>query len=226
VNAGDPEAAYARRREAMVRDQLERRGIDHTALLAAFRRVPRHRFVPPSAVREAYADRPVEIGCGQTVSQPYMVALMLQRVLGPTVRRVLEVGTGSGYQTALLAELSSEVYTIERIACLSERAAATLRELGYANVFHRVGDGSLGWPEAAPFDAIVVAAGGPRVPQALKDQLAERGRLVIPVGDRYAQELILVERRGGGWSELALGSCVFVPLVGAEGWKPYAANGA
>lgn len=214
----DAESHYAFQREAMVREQIENRGIRHVALLAALRSVPRHRFVPPSARARAYADSPLEIGYGQTVSQPYIVALMLESILSGPLHRVLEIGTGSGYQTAILALLADEVYTLERIEALAACAADVLRDIGCTNVRWQVGDGSAGWPSAAPFDAIVVSAAGPRVPRPLMEQLSESGRLVMPVGDRYAQELFLIERTAGRWSERALGGCVFVPLIGSEGW--------
>lgn len=187
-------------------------------MLGALARVPRHRFVPPHLVVHAYEDRPLPIGHGQTISQPYIVALSTEALgVGPT-ERVLEVGTGSGYQTAVLAELAQAVYTVERIPELSASAQERLTALGYGNVHFRVGDGTHGWPEEAPFDAILVTAGAPAVPERLLAQLGPRGRIVIPVGGRFSQELILLCRDGERWVRRSLCPCTFVPLIGEEGW--------
>ena len=180
--------------------------------------MPRERFVPESERRFAYSDGPLSIGFGQTISQPYIVALMTE-LLRPHARmRVLEIGTGSGYQTAVLAECVGEVYTVEIVPELSRRAEELLRDLGYTNVRFRVGDGSLGWPEHAPFDRILVTAGAPDLPPPLFEQLAEGGLLVIPIGDRESQVLEVVTKRNGRALARRLVDCAFVPLLGKEGW--------
>lgn len=215
-----PPAAFEVLRQRMVEDQLIRRGIRNPALLRAFGRLPRERFVPADRAEEAYEDRPVPIGEGQTLSQPYVVALMLEALKVNPGSRVLEVGTGSGYQTALLAEMGAEVYSIERIASLAALAVSRLKALGSGDrVQLRIADGSGGWPEAAPFDGIVVSAAAPAVPEPLAEQLAEGGRMVLPVGDPPSQELILVERVSGRLRQEMLGSCAFVPLIGSYGYR-------
>ena len=208
-----------RLREAMVRDQLVARGIRDERVLAAFRRVRRERFVPDVAPDMAHEDHPIPIGFSQTISQPYIVAMMLECLALKPQDRVLEIGTGSGYQTALLAELCREVDSIERIPELAEAARARLLELGYANVQVLVADGTLGQPEQAPYDAIVVSAAAPHIPQPLADQLAQGGRMVIPVGDLRGQKLMLVERKGRAFRTRSICGCVFVRLIGKEGWK-------
>ncbi|MBI5366283.1 MAG: protein-L-isoaspartate(D-aspartate) O-methyltransferase [Planctomycetes bacterium] len=211
----DPESA----RRRMVAEHLRARGIAEPRLLAAFQRVPRHRFVLPEDLDRAYGDHPLGIGEGQTISQPYMVATMLEALALTGAERVLEIGTGSGYQTALLLELAREVYTIERLPGLAACARAVLDRLEYTRYTLRVGDGTLGWPEAAPFDRILVSAGSPRVPPSLVAQLAEGGVLAIPVGDASLQELTLVRKLAGGRVTETRGcACMFVRLVGAEGW--------
>jgi protein-L-isoaspartate(D-aspartate) O-methyltransferase len=202
----------------MVAEQLERRGIRDARVLRAMAKVPRHRFVDEALVGRAYGDYPLPIGERQTISQPYMVALMTETLELVGHERVLEVGTGSGYQTAILAELCSKVFSVERITTLANRAIATLDSLGCYNVLVRVGDGSLGWREEAPFDAILVTAAAPAVPEALAEQLTLKGRLVIPVGNAYGQELRrgIKEETGMRWSEL--GGCVFVKLIGEQAW--------
>jgi protein-L-isoaspartate(D-aspartate) O-methyltransferase len=207
-------------RQAMVRGQLIARGIRDERVLSVFRKVPRERFVPDVAPEMAYEDHPISIGCSQTISQPYIVARMLECLALDAKARALEIGTGSGYQTALLAELCREVLSIERIPELAETARARLREMGYANVELRVADGTLGWPERAPYDAVVVSAAAPHIPQPLLDQLADGGRLVIPVGDKHGQSLMLVERKGRALKRRSICGCVFVRLIGQEGWKP------
>lgn len=214
------EAYFEKKRLNMVDTQLQARGIRNEAVLEAMTRVPRHRFVPEKYRDRAYADTPLGIGCDQTISQPYMVALMTEALSLTPESRVLEIGTGSGYQAAVLAELSAEVYTVERHAELSEQAAETLSLLGYKNVQTTVGDGTLGWPEHAPYDGIIVTAGAPDVPESLKNQLADGGRLVVPVGTRPLQRCVCVRRRGNKFKSKDLVSCVFVPLLGAEGWSP------
>jgi protein-L-isoaspartate(D-aspartate) O-methyltransferase len=213
------ETGFARERELMVAQQLQRRGIRDPRVLEAFRAVPRHLFVGASHRGEAYADHPLPIGEGQTISQPYMVALMTQCLALRGDERVLEIGTGCGYQAAILGRLAAEVVTIERIAPLSEKAEALLGGLGYTNVRFVVGDGTRGFPPSAPYGGIVVTAGSPEIPEPLTEQLAEGGRLVIPVGGRWAQELLVVRREGGARAEQRVCGCVFVPLVGEHGWN-------
>lgn len=212
------EADYAELRKDMIREQVACRGVDNPAVLEAMRRVPRHLFLPEDQRRYAYEDHPVPIGAGQTISQPYMVALMTQLLELKPRDRVLEIGTGSGYQTAILAELAGDIITVEREPVLAERARATLAGLGYENIEVIEGDGTVGSPEHAPFDAIVVTAAGPDVPPSLKSQLATGGRLVCPAGPRDMQQLIRVVREGSGLREEVGTNCVFVPLIGAEGW--------
>jgi protein-L-isoaspartate(D-aspartate) O-methyltransferase len=201
-------------RERMVAEQIEARGLADARVLAAMRKVPRHAFVPPERAADAYADRAVSIGYDSTISQPYVVAVMTEQAAPRPGARVLEVGTGSGYQAALLAELGCEVYTIEIVEPLARRAEATLRRNGYPGVHVRAGDGYRGWPEAAPFDAIVVTAGAPRVPQPLLDQLAPGGRLVIPVDVEGGQELQVHERTEKGIETRRVFAVRFVPMTG------------
>jgi len=210
---------FAEKREKMVKEQLIRRGIHDKRVLDAMRKVPRHLFVPADLVEEAYNDYPLPIGYGQTISQPYIVALMTEALELSGDEKTLEIGTGSGYQTAILAELSKEVYTIERIISLLDKAKEVLKNLGYKNIFFKAGDGTLGWPENKPYDAIIVTAGAPIIPQPLLDQLADKGRLVIPVGDRFSQELIKVTKSKEGLIRENLGGCRFVNLIGIHGWK-------
>jgi protein-L-isoaspartate(D-aspartate) O-methyltransferase len=213
--ASDP---FAAAREQMVRRQLAARGVRDPRVLDAMGRVPRHELVPPELRDEAYEDRPLPIGHGQTISQPYVVAAMSEALRLEGGERVLEVGTGSGYQAAVLGLLAREVYTIEIVAPLAERAAQDLERLGYANVHVRQGDGYRGWPEHAPFDAIMVTAAPDHVPQPLLDQLALGGRLVLPVGDTLGQELVLVTRGPEGFERKELLPVRFVPMTGeAEG---------
>jgi protein-L-isoaspartate(D-aspartate) O-methyltransferase len=203
----------------MVEEQLRARGIRDERVLEAMARVPRHEFVPPEHRDEAYEDHPIAIGEGQTISQPFVVAAMLEALALRPEDVALEVGTGSGYQTAVLAELVRAVYSIERIASLAERARGALERLGYSNVTVVHGDGSQGLPEAAPFDAIVVSAAAPRVPRPLIEQLRDGGRLVIPVGSGFAQELQLVRKFGNNSTVLYLDGVRFVPLIGREGFR-------
>lgn len=205
-------------RERMVESQIAARGVRDPLVLEAMRAVPRHLFVPEHLREDAYQDRPLPIGEGQTISQPYIVAAMTERLAVDGRHVVLEIGTGSGYQTAILARLAHHVVTIERHARLSARAADVLFELGVTNVQVVVGDGSEGYPPAAPYDRTLVAAGAPVVPNALKQQLADNGRLVIPVGPPGFQRLVLVERLGNTFTEYEGEGCVFVPLVGRHGW--------
>jgi protein-L-isoaspartate(D-aspartate) O-methyltransferase len=202
----------------MAREQLEARGIHDPRVLAAFRRVPRERFVPPDLAAEAYEDSALPIGHEQTISQPYMVALMTQSVGLQGGERVLEIGTGSGYQAAILSRLAATVFTVERHSALQEQARWVCRELGYENIRFRLVDGVTGWPEEASFPAIVVTAGAPRVPPVLLDQLADGGRMVIPVGSPEMQSLLVVTRRGDDFEHQEITGCRFVPLVGEDGW--------
>ena len=208
-------------RERMVASQIEARGITDPLVLEAMRTVPREIFVPASLARFAYDDGPLPIGHGQTISQPYIVAVMTQAAALKPGSRALEIGTGSGYGAAVLSRVAAEVYTIERVEELADSARERLARLGYANVHVRAGDGSLGWAEHAPYDAIVVTAGGPRVPKPLLDQLAVGGRLVMPVGPATRhQRLVRVTRSDVREYEYeALEEVAFVPLVGAEGWS-------
>lgn len=206
----------------MVRRQIARRGVADPRVLEAMATVPRERFVAPDLARWAYGDGPLPIPEGQTVSQPYVVAWMAEALELSEDDKVLEVGTGSGYAAAVLARLAGEVFTIERHASLAAEAGDRLSALGARNVRVRHGDGTEGWPEHAPYDAVVVSAGGPAVPRALRDQLAPGGRLVAPVGERREEQRLLRLRRGTDavFTEEALGRVRFVPLVGAQGWPP------
>ena len=205
----------------MVDRQIRARGVRDERLLRAMASVPRDRFVPIEARAEAYLDRPLPIGSGQTISQPYMVATMLD-VLGCEPEMiVLEIGAGSGYQAALLGELCREVWAVEIVEALAARAAGLLEELGYANVHVVIGDGTQGLAEHAPYDRIIVAAGAPAVPDPLQQQLADGGRLVIPVGSRMSQCLVVVDRDGDEFVQREGTPCVFVPLVGRHGWKDH-----
>jgi protein-L-isoaspartate(D-aspartate) O-methyltransferase len=210
---------FERDRQRMVDDQLVRRGIADERVLAVMRRVPRHLFVEEAFHERAYGDHPLPIGQAQTISQPFIVALMTTLLALSGREKVLEVGTGSGYQTAVLAGLARRVCSIERIAALALRARAVLEGLGHANVWVRVGNGTLGWPDEAPFDRILVAAGGPSVPPPLFEQLVEGGRMVLPLGDQTSQTLTLVENVGGQMRTRACGDCSFVPLVGKYAWN-------
>ncbi len=205
-------------RRRMVEQQLQARGICDAAVLRAMGQIPREVFVPEEFRYDAYKDGPLPIGCSQTISQPYIVALMTELLkLGPG-DKVLEIGCGSGYQSAVLHSITSNVYSIERISALVHQAEQVLCSLGYASVKIRTGDGSLGWPEEAPFDAIIVTSGAPDIPESLKSQLAEGGRLVIPAGTRQTQTLYCVERRCENFIISEHSGCVFVPLIGAYGW--------
>ena len=208
----------AESRAAMVDEQLAPRGIRDLRVLAAMRRVPRERFVPIDSRARAYSDRALPIGGGQTISQPYIVAVMTQALALRESDRVLEVGTGSGYQAAILAELAADVTTIERRADLAAAARDLLAQLHYANVTVVVADGTRGFESRAPYDAILVAAGAPRVPPALLVQLADGGRIVIPIGPHEHQVLTVVRRTGSTFQHIEREGCVFVPLIGEGGW--------
>jgi protein-L-isoaspartate(D-aspartate) O-methyltransferase len=205
-------------RQHMVHGQLKRRDIRDQAVLAAMGRVPRERFVPARMAAQAYADRALPIDCDQTISQPYIVALMTQALECSGQETVLEIGTGSGYQTAVLAEVAGEVISIERHAALSRQAGAVLAELGLENVTLVVGDGTLGWPGHAPYDRIIVTAAAAECPPALFEQLVEGGILVIPVGGKDCQTLQAIRKQAGEPQRSNLSPCRFVPLVGAQGW--------
>ena len=203
----------------MVDAQLVGRGIKDTRVLEAFRKVPRHLFVRESIQRDSYGDFPLPIGCGQTISQPYMVALMTECLNLKGNEKVLEVGTGSGYQAAILAELSKEVYSAERHKELADNAGNILDQLGYTNIHIYNIDGTQGFKGNAPYDRIIVTAGAPHAPKPLKEQLAEGGILVIPIGDRFSQVLTIVKRIGNTFTEKVECGCMFVPLVGKYGWE-------
>ena len=207
-------------RERMVREQLIPRGISDKRVLEAFQKVPRDKFVEEKYLESAYSDFPMPIGYGQTISQPYMVALMTELLKVDKAGRVLEIGTGSGYQLAIICELAKEVYSVERIEELPVRARTILKDLGYANFNIKTGDGTLGWEEYAPYDGIVVTAGAPGIPENLLNQLNEDGRLVIPIGGSFGQSLALIEKSKGAFKTTQVCGCVFVPLIGKDGWPP------
>jgi protein-L-isoaspartate(D-aspartate) O-methyltransferase len=208
------------KRRWMVEEQIIRRGISDPRVIKAMEEVPRHKFIDEALVDTAYNDHPVPIGCGQTISQPYMVALMTQALKLKGDEKVLEIGTGSGYQAALLAELCQKVYTVDRISTLVERARRVLLdELGYKNIVLLVRDGTMGLPEYAPFDRIIVTAAAPEIPSPLIEQLKDGGRLVIPKGDRFTQTLLVVTKEKDKYITESLGGCVFVPLIGRYGWE-------
>ncbi len=213
----ESENNFRQQRMKMIRQQLRARGIENPEILAAFEKVPRHRFVPERLKKYAYQDRPLPIGEDQTISQPYIVALMTRSIEPKKTDQILEIGTGSGYQAAILAELSDQVYTIEIIESLAESARRALSESGYENVFVKTGDGFKGWPEHAPFDAIVVTCSPEKVPEPLKDQLAEGGRMVIPVGQKYDQNLVLLEKKEGQLIKKQILPVRFVPMVDEKG---------
>jgi protein-L-isoaspartate(D-aspartate) O-methyltransferase len=213
------EAEYTRARQRMVREQLQKRGIVDAKVLEVMQRVPRHLFVSEDVRHLAYSDAPLPIEHRQTISQPYIVALMTQLLELTGEERVLEIGTGSGYQAAILSHLASKVITLERIPELSQKARSILQELHLDNVEVHHGDGSQGFPEQAPYAAIIVTAAAPKVPQPLKDQLTDGGRLVLPVGDRYGQMLERWCRRGDDYQRERIAPVAFVPLVGNHGWS-------
>jgi len=203
----------------MVEEQLIPRGISDERVLAAFRKVPRHLFVSPEHVDSAYNDHPLPIGNGQTISQPYMVALMTERLELKGGEKILEIGAGSGYQAAIIAEIASSVYTVERIELLAKKCESTLRQLGYKNVDVVTGDGTVGYKTASPYDGIIVTCGAPGVPSSLIEQLKVGGRLVIPVGSQFSQVLTVIRKKDGAVETDQICGCVFVPLIGKDGWK-------
>ncbi len=219
-NSANDTARYKERRRRMVEKQIHKRGIKDPRVLHAFLQVPRHLFMDEALRDRAYEDHPLPIGKGQTISQPYTVAFMTEALKLDGDEKVLEVGSGCGYQTAILLELAPQVFAIERIASLARRSQKTLDSLGYTGFVLKVRDGTRGWPEYAPFDAIIVAAAAPHVPPSLKNQLVVGGRLVIPVGDKHVQGMIRITRLDEeNFKEEDLGSFRFVGLIGAEGWK-------
>ncbi|MFL6546077.1 MAG: protein-L-isoaspartate(D-aspartate) O-methyltransferase [Candidatus Udaeobacter sp.] len=208
-----PASDFSALRQQMVQQQLMPRGIKDARVLGAMSKVPREEFVPPDSRADSYEDGPLPIGEGQTISQPYIVAFMTEQLRSKPSDRVLEIGTGSGYQAAILAELAAEVYTIEIVEPLAKNAEVTLQRLGYKNVHVKVGDGYSGWLEHAPFDAIIVTCAPDHVPQQLTDQLKDGGRMVIPVGERFAQQLYLLEKQNGRLRESAVLPVRFVPMT-------------
>ena len=206
------EEKFVEKKQRMVGEQIKARGITDTRVLAAMEKVPRHKFVPDKIRVHSYNDEPLSIGEGQTISQPYIVAYMSEVLQLEDKKKVLEIGTGSGYQTAILAEIVKDVYSVELNESLSKKSRSTLRELGYKNIQFKVGDGSYGWKEFSPFDAIIVTAAPCVIPQPLKEQLSVGGKLIVPVGDTF-QNLMLIVRRQRGFTEKKLLSVRFVPLV-------------
>ncbi len=218
MTAAFKSADFEKQRQGMVENQLKKRGIASQNVLDAMRTVPRERFVPDAYADAAYRDGPLPIGDGQTISQPYIVALMTQGLAVQRADRILEIGTGSGYQTAILQHLSDFVYSIERLVPVALQARRNLEPLGYRTDRMIIADGTAGWLKASPFDCIIVTSGSPRVPPPLKDQLAENGRMIIPVGSRHTQQLLTITRCGQAFRENELTACVFVPLIGEYGW--------
>ena len=210
---------YRHARERMIKNQLIPKGITDNRVLHAIAKVHRHVFIEEAIAGEAYSDHPLPIGHKQTISQPYIVALMTQILKLKGTEKVLEIGTGSGYQTAILAELAEKVYTIERIRPLMEKARYLLNSLDYTNILFKYYDGTLGWQQYAPFDAIIVTAGAPQIPEHLVEQLAEGGRMVVPVGGKTSQELIEIVKAKNSYRAVKHGGCRFVDLIGAHGWK-------
>ena len=215
--AGQQELHYSGQREAMVKYQIEKRGISDHQLLEAFRKVPRHLFVLPEYIKYAYTDSPLPINEGQTISQPYIVAFMTDVLNLKRSDRVLEVGTGSGYQAAILSQLCDSVFTIELFEALSRQSQKIYRELAYNNIYCKVGDGYKGWPEKAPFDAIIVTCSPTHIPKELKAQLADGGRMIIPVGERPVQHLVLLQKKNGKLKQKKILPVRFVPMLNEEG---------
>jgi len=219
MNGAGTRIDFKRNRERMVREQIEGRGVTDPEVLRAMRKIPRHLFVDEALIPQAYENHPLPIGHGQTISQPYVVAWMTELLQVAPGMRVLEIGTGSGYQTAILAELGAHVYSVERVKPLAAVARQRLADLRYLRVRIKLDDGTLGWPDEAPFDRILVTAAGPKIPEPLLDQLADPGRMVLPVGaSRRGQSLYLVVKEAGRVVTQDLGGVMFVDLVGAHGW--------
>ena len=205
-------------RNKMISQQLVKRGVKNQDVLKAMKKVERHLFVDKKYWGKAYDDMPLPIPCSQTISQPYMVALMTELINPDKSKRVLEIGTGSGYQTSILAELCQQVYTIERHQELADHAFRLLTKLGYRNIEIKISDGTIGWPSEALFDAIIVTAGAPEVPEHLVNQLKDDGKMVIPVGSSYQQDLLLVSKKSDSYISKTICGCIFVPLIGKKGW--------
>ncbi len=218
IGLSNNQDAFIRRRNRMVEEQLVRRNIHDPATLEAMRTVPRHLFVEEALVNQAYGDHPLPIGNGQTISQPFIVALMTQALELKGHEHVLEIGTGSGYQAAILSRICEKVYTVERIESLKNQARRIFDHLHYINILSKLDDGTLGWPENGPYDAIIVTAGGPSVPAPLLEQLKDGGRLIIPVGDKYSQQLKLVTKEGDETTTQTIEYVRFVDLIGEHGW--------
>ena len=219
LQGGRDRDPYEVARRRMVTEQLIPGGIKDKRVLDAMLKIPRHEFVNPGMQNQAYEDRPLQIGMGQTISQPLMVAIMTEAMELKGTEKILEIGTGSGYQAAVLAELAKDVYTIERIDALSIRARRVLHKMLYKNIHFRIGDGTMGWPEEAPFDGIVVTAGSPEVQKTFLGQLADGGKLVIPVGGEAVQELVVITKTGESFRTREVTGCRFVKLIGEYGWK-------
>lgn len=208
----------AQKRFDMVEKQIKARGIKNPLVLEALKKVPRHKCIPPSLLEAAYEDTPLPISHGQTISQPYIVAVMVEAAEIKPGDVVLEIGTGSGYAAAVVAEIAKQVYTVERVELLGIEAIERFKKLGYNNIEVKIGDGTLGWPEKGPFDAIIVTAGAPVIPSSLTKQLKEGGRLIIPVGDAIMQHLLRIRKKNGRLIQEILDAVRFVPLIGKEGW--------
>ena len=206
-------------RKKMVEEQLVKRGITNQQVLDTMLKVQRHLFVDNKNLKEAYSDSPLPINCSQTISQPYIVALMTELIEPDKNKKVLEIGTGSGYQTAILAELCKKIFSVERHKILAEKAQKKLKSLGYKNIQIKTEDGTIGWKDKAPYDAIIVTAAAPEVPDALVKQLKDRGKMVIPVGPHFQQNLELILKRGDSYISKTICGCVFVPLIGKNGWS-------
>jgi len=216
---GSESARFAEDRRLMVESQIRKRGVADERVLQAMATVPRHEFVPAFWLNQAYGDEPLPIGHGQTISQPYIVAAMVASLVFTGSENVLEIGAGCGYQAAVVSLLAKEVHTVEILPELAQSAAERLQRIGYANVHVHCGDGTLGWPESSPYDAILIAAAAPAMPEPLLQQLAEGGRLIAPVGEEDKQELQLITKRGGNFLVKQCGPCRFVPLMGQHGWR-------
>lgn len=210
---------YKMLRENMVNSQIKARGINDEKILQSMRKIPRHLFVPEQQRTYSYEDFPLPIGEGQTISQPHIVALMTEMLQLQENNKVLEIGTGSGYQTAILSKIAKEVYTVEKIEHLGLKAEKLFEELGYKNIKVKIGDGTEGWNEYAPYDGIIVTAGSPQIPKPLIEQLSENGRIVIPIGDAFSQDLIVAQKIKGKLIKKIVCGCVFVPLIGRHGWE-------